>query len=1165
MNYRSGKAAVEAYAVNLHEIGHARSSAARFNSEYANHTEPFAKILEGIPLIGKLVSKRNKINAYNRLAIRDTRDRENLLSGVLVEEFAASDFALSNSGFKKGSEEDYIVSHQLTKALRSYFYSVLNDKTGIYSTNSIKDNVEANWSEIAAVLNNKRMMDLLDDAVINQSAQKALKLKTLISSNMPELSAAKEASSTIPYSKAGFSAMYPGLGLGYATGGFISGPGTGTSDSIPAMLSNGEFVINAKSSKENASLLQYINDGGKTRKFVRGYTGDSATLSLPSTLQPTSVVEVSNMGSFSDSLKSFIKDPMKSIGEISPSFDKFIKSFSASSSKSNGSLEKIQTSLIDQLAAQRTSGSAQNLILSALKSAGATGVTAQDVQNASPEMLKSIADTLDSIKNFEERAIKAKGRPFGVRINTEQANLYRASLQDQLQSADFANSSVTGAVAGKSLPVKLQSAYELVNKVFPELNLKISEYLSATNEVQNAMYRQAFALDSRTNKILNLVVGDEKGGPSRKLPKLDVSKEQKAIQAETELAMVSMRSLLYPIRTSFDDASISFSRAGVEVSREIYDQLTMSQRDLLNTYVTGIIENLDIMRKDLSIDRAPLTAENVRLRENANAQLADISDKSSFPSFNLQMKRYGIASDIQRSEFNRMGQGDLLEADRLGKSIYQNSQLTKTGDTAEIRLAAQQVLDNTVDELNEFLLRFSKGYKSEQKLAGEAFAQSIADNISGNIKDVFNGVKADDTKSYFVNFRDSFLKNAAKTIIDTTLNGFLSSFLGSKGSITKLIESFGESLFGSGKVVGDVTKTTTAKIEKALPNFPELSTGGPTFKQKDVPIDYGKNYDLSTETSITSPEKLRIEDFQTVEMKDNLDLIIDQFKKFRLELENVTDLSSPDSPLKLKTSKSLGDLPTNSNLKPIADNATLSLKSSSTLGNSLAPGETAGIKDTSKLTKGFFDDFGSSLANGFQQLKSGNLSGALNSFFGGFGNLLSSGLKALSNLFSGGSGGGGGLGSLFGGLGSLFGSSFGGPGGLAGLAPMGSALEFFLFADGGKVNGPGSGTSDSIPAMLSNGEFVMNARATKDNLRLLSAINSGKMPKFAAGGLVGAAMLATPAMAEIAPSNSKTSTQQVFNINVTGDISQQTRSEIQRMIPNIATGVNMHNAEKGRR
>lgn len=35
------------------------------------------------------------------------------------------------------------------------------------------------------------------------------------------------------------------------------------------------------------------------------------------------------------------------------------------------------------------------------------------------------------------------------------------------------------------------------------------------------------------------------------------------------------------------------------------------------------------------------------------------------------------------------------------------------------------------------------------------------------------------------------------------------------------------------------------------------------------------------------------------------------------------------------------------------------------------------------------------------------------------------------------------------------------------------------FTGGGGVNGPGTGTSDSIPAMLSDGEFVMTADAVK--------------------------------------------------------------------------------------
>lgn len=46
----------------------------------------------------------------------------------------------------------------------------------------------------------------------------------------------------------------------FATGGYVTGPGSGTSDSINAKLSNGEYVINAKSTAANLSLLQAINN-----------------------------------------------------------------------------------------------------------------------------------------------------------------------------------------------------------------------------------------------------------------------------------------------------------------------------------------------------------------------------------------------------------------------------------------------------------------------------------------------------------------------------------------------------------------------------------------------------------------------------------------------------------------------------------------------------------------------------------------------------------------------------------------------------------------------------------------------------------------------------------------------------------------------------------------
>lgn len=58
--------------------------------------------------------------------------------------------------------------------------------------------------------------------------------------------------------------------------------------------------------------------------------------------------------------------------------------------------------------------------------------------------------------------------------------------------------------------------------------------------------------------------------------------------------------------------------------------------------------------------------------------------------------------------------------------------------------------------------------------------------------------------------------------------------------------------------------------------------------------------------------------------------------------------------------------------------------------------------------------------------------------------------------------------------------------------------------DGGLIVGPGSSRSDSIPTMLSNGEYVINARAVDAiGLSNLDAINRGYIPHFADGGLVG--------------------------------------------------------------
>ncbi|MGA4454029.1 tape measure protein [Pseudomonas fortuita] len=72
---------------------------------------------------------------------------------------------------------------------------------------------------------------------------------------------------------------------GFATGGYVSGAGTGTSDSIMARLSDGEFVVNAAATKRNRALLEAINSN--ERVSVAG--GSSATPSAPASSSQVAV------------------------------------------------------------------------------------------------------------------------------------------------------------------------------------------------------------------------------------------------------------------------------------------------------------------------------------------------------------------------------------------------------------------------------------------------------------------------------------------------------------------------------------------------------------------------------------------------------------------------------------------------------------------------------------------------------------------------------------------------------------------------------------------------------------------------------------------------------------------------------------------------------------
>ena len=74
----------------------------------------------------------------------------------------------------------------------------------------------------------------------------------------------------------------------------------------------------------------------------------------------------------------------------------------------------------------------------------------------------------------------------------------------------------------------------------------------------------------------------------------------------------------------------------------------------------------------------------------------------------------------------------------------------------------------------------------------------------------------------------------------------------------------------------------------------------------------------------------------------------------------------------------------------------------------------------------------------------------------------------------------------------------------AGVNLISQITSVAAFATGGHVQGPGTGTSDSIPAWLSNNEFVMTSRTVDHyGVAFMNALNQRRLPRFASGGRVG--------------------------------------------------------------
>jgi hypothetical protein len=121
--------------------------------------------------------------------------------------------------------------------------------------------------------------------------------------------------------KKAFEKVQETMGKGKATGGYVYGEGTSTSDSIPTMLSNGEFVVNAKSASSFGPLLETINQN-PNYDLKKGFTSEGLELKntndiTASNITNRSITElISNLTTSTNNNET--KTTKVEFGEISP-------------------------------------------------------------------------------------------------------------------------------------------------------------------------------------------------------------------------------------------------------------------------------------------------------------------------------------------------------------------------------------------------------------------------------------------------------------------------------------------------------------------------------------------------------------------------------------------------------------------------------------------------------------------------------------------------------------------------------------------------------------------------------------------------------------------------------------------------------------------------------
>jgi tape measure domain-containing protein len=540
----------------------------------------------------------------------------------------------------------------------------------------------------------------------------------------------------------------------------------------------------------------------------------------------------------------------------------------------------------------------------------------------------------------------------------------------------------------------------------------------------------------------------------------------------------------------------------LNITQEVWASMTKDSRNLIEDLaLKSKAASDEISNLGTNIENAPKALELIKKKKALEKQASDALELS-LNQIQLDDKLFSnLAVSIDRSLFDAFDSSNKW----LIRSIAKQIKDLEDQKDSTITDAARQVVQNRINGLNKDLVEnLSKlSVKKEDTEIYKAGVDLYTNTKSSFISALKDGLKFETTD------QDSKLLKFAYSIADNILSTFVDGLMSSvfrKGNIfEQLFTNLGSSVFGLLGMDGDKENEAYTKFEESVKLFSDT---------------INKMLGISN----TTPLNNNIPDYLGGDPNASRNTDKENFRKSEILARAGEPLTWREFPLKesaITNPVSFGKV------VPDPPRAFGDLLGASQITSSLTENVANNTSETVSV-------LGTGFKNTAESLKNVALISA-------------NGFTGLGNIFIAAVGGGSGSASSILGtvLQGVIGYALKGPAAVAGplvegsqlaglIANLGSSglgLKMPSLATGGIIPG---GFGSPTPIMAHGGEVVLNPRQQQELL-----LNGGGSSQ---------------------PGNTS-----IFNINITGDVSRQTRAEIQAMIPQIATGVNMHNYEQGRR